>query len=137
MPAKPSCRTALSICDEMGSVLSFDEVAKSPGLSQVVMSDRALPNPVISHRSARCDHSHHFTLAQIPMDKIGWGGNCSGLPIALMSSSNWLPIPLSASAASIPDIVPLVIPTPFWIIADQTFSRTFPNPGAKFDANPS
>ena len=70
-----SHKTTLSIGDEIGSVLSFDEVTKSPGPSQVVLSDRTLPDPEISHRSARCDHSHHFTLAQIPMDKIGWGGN--------------------------------------------------------------
>ena len=36
----------------------------------------------MAYLSARCVHSHHFTLAQIPIDKIGWGGNCSGRPIA-------------------------------------------------------
>ena len=24
--------------------------------------------------SAQCDHFHHFTLAQIPMNRIGWVG---------------------------------------------------------------
>ena len=63
--------------------------------------------------SWRLRNSSQANLARTPMSRNGRGGTFDGLPRLSMSAIIGLSTPHAMSAASIPEIVPLVTPTAF------------------------